>query len=207
MYRLYAIPGSCSTGIHVLLNKLGVEVEIVNRDDVENYQDIVPTNQVPALQAGDDLLTEGAAIVMYLMQEHRMAPLPGRETQEFRQWLLFNYATLHATYSKLFLVGAHGAAEDELTRQQQIDGVAERISTLWEIVEQRLSDRDFMVGDAPTVIDYLLAVYANWGNSFPTANILIGQKTRRLIKDVVARPEFQVALQREQIEHHIPEAA
>ncbi len=199
MYRLYAIPGSCSTGIHVLLQKLGVEFEIVNRDDVDNYLSLVPTNQVPALLAGDNLLTEGAAIVMYLLEKHGMAALPGRETQEFRQWLLFNYATLHATYSKLFLVGAHGAAEDEKIRQQQIDGVAERISTLWEIVEQRLSDRDFIVGDTPTVIDYLLAVYANWGNSFPTSNIRIGPKTRHLIQDVVALPEFQAALQREQI--------
>jgi glutathione S-transferase len=207
MYRLYAIPGSCSTGIHVLLNKLGVEFELVNRDAVANYQELVPTNQVPALRVGDDLLTEGAAIVMYLLEEHGMAPLPGQETREFRQWLLFNYATLHATYSKLFLVGAHGAAEDDYTRQQQIDGVAERISTLWDIVEARLSDRDVMVGDTPTIIDYLLAVYANWGNSFPTAKIRIGAKTRHLIQEVVARREFQAALQREQIDHHLPEVA
>lgn len=70
MYTLYTIPGSCSTGIHTLLNALNIPVKIINRDDVENYQEIVPTNQVPALKDGELLLTEGAAIAQYLMEKH-----------------------------------------------------------------------------------------------------------------------------------------
>lgn len=205
MYRLYSIPGSCSTGIHVLLNKLGQEVEVIRRDDVENYPEIVPTNQVPALEAGAELLTEGGAIALYLLEEHGMAPLPGVETREFRQWLLFNYATLHPTYSKLFMAGGSNVVEHPASRTVLISHIAERLSTLWEIVESRLGGREFMVGNSVSIIDYLLAVYANWGNSFPEANIVIGPRARRLIQSVIDLPEFQLAVKREAINVQLPQ--
>ncbi len=204
MYRLYVIPGSCSTGIHVLLNKLGQEVDVVRRDDVENYAEIVPTNQVPALVTDDGLLTEGSAIALYLIDKHGVAPLPGQETREFRQWLLFNYATLHPTYSKLFMAGVANVVEHAESRSVLIEHVAERLSTLWAIVENRLEGREFMVGDSATIIDYLLAVYANWGNAVPEAAIEIGPNTRRLIDRVIALPEFREAIEREEIDVRLP---
>ena len=203
MYRLYSIPGSCSTGIHALLNKLGQPVEVVYRDDVSDYQQLVPTNQVPALVDGGELLTEGAAIVMHLLEKHGAAPLPGEETREFRQWLLFNYATLHATYSKLFMVAAHSPIDHDESRALLVSDIAARLTVLWRIVETRLEGRPFMVGEAPTVIDYLLALYANWGNAFPDANIEIGPNTRRLIAAVLELPEFAEALARENVDYRI----
>lgn len=204
MYRLYSIPGSCSSGIHVLLNKLGQSVEVVRRDEVEDYAEIVPTNQVPALVFEDELLTEGAAIAQFLLEEHGMAPLPGRETREFRQWLLFNYATLHPTYSKLFMVGSSAAVEQADNRQALIDEIAERLSTLWAIVERRLQGREAMAGDAPSIVDYLLAVYANWGNSFPGARVVIGPVTRKHIQKVIDLPEFQRTIALEGITVQLP---
>ena len=41
MYQLYTIPGSCSTGIHVLLNSLDIKTDIILRDDVEDYASLV----------------------------------------------------------------------------------------------------------------------------------------------------------------------
>ena len=205
MYRLYAIPGSCSTGIHVLLNKLGQEVEVVNRDDVDDYSTLVPTNQVPALQAGDELLTEGAAIVMHLLEAYGLAPLPGREARVFRQWLMFNYATLHPTYSQLFVAGVTNVVEDAESREVLIENVSERLSALWNIVESRLEGREFMVGDSPTIIDYLLAIYANWGNAVPEARIEIGRNARRLIERVTTLPEFVKAVEREGIDVRLPQ--
>ncbi|MEM9623004.1 MAG: glutathione S-transferase family protein [Pseudomonadota bacterium] len=205
MYRLYSIPGSCSTGIHVLLNRLNQEVEIVPRDAVANYQDIVPTNQVPALQVGDELLTEGAAIVMHLLEQHDALPQAGAPLREFRQWLMFNYATLHPTYSRLFLAGVANVIEHPASRSTLIEHTAARLSELWQIVEQRLQNRKYMTGDDATVIDYLLAVYANWGNAVPEANISIGPRTRQLITNVLALPEFARAVQRENIEVRLPQ--
>ena len=205
MYRLYTIPGSCSTGIHVLLNKLGQDVELISREEIENYESLVPTNQVPALQTDGELLTEGAAIVMHLLQEHGAAPLPGRETRTFRQWLMFNYATLHPTYSQLFMAGVKNVIPPGPARDTLIQHVADRLSTLWAIVETRLEESPYMAGDTPTVIDYLLALYASWGNAVPEAPVRIGPKARKLIENVVALPEFQRAIAREKIAVALPD--
>ncbi|MEM8497789.1 MAG: glutathione S-transferase family protein [Pseudomonadota bacterium] len=204
MYQLYSIPGSCSTGIHVLLNKLGQEFDVINRDDVNDYSAIVPTNQVPALKAGDELLTEGSAIVLFLLEEHGMAPLRGEETRNFRQWLMFNYATLHPTYSQLFTAGVRNVVAHSESREQLIAHVASRLTELWRIVEHRMEGRTFMVGDSATIIDYLLAIYANWGNSVPEADITIGPNARKLIQQVLALPEFVKATEREGIDVHLP---
>ena len=69
MYTLYSLGGSCSTGITILLRKLEVPFKIIQRGDVNDYSSIVPTNQVPALKDDTLLITEGAAIVLYLLEK------------------------------------------------------------------------------------------------------------------------------------------
>ncbi|BFM14775.1 hypothetical protein R50073_09580 [Maricurvus nonylphenolicus] len=198
MYKLYSIAGSCSTGIHVLLRKLHLPVEIVMRSDVDNYNQLVATNQVPALQTDDLLLTEGASIALYLLEKHSELPEDLQQRSEFRQWLMFNYATLHPAYSKLFAV--NGAMADGEAKQALLQTLADRISELWRIVEQRLENRTYIVGDQPSLIDYLLAVYSRWGNSFPGLNIELGENTQRLIQTVMQLPEFIEAAEVEGIE-------
>lgn len=203
MYQLYSLPGSCSTGIHTLLNRYGQPVDIILRSEVADYPALVPTNQVPALRADGELLTEGAAIALMLIERH--GALPAGEEQTFRQWLMFNYATLHPAYSKLFTASAlmdPGAQQDALMTQ-----LAGRVSELWAIVEARLEGRQWMVGGEPGIVDYLLAMYSNWGNHFAAYPISIGPRARALIERVSVLPEFVTALQREQVAFALPEPA
>ena len=104
MYKIYSIAGTCSTAITVLLNKLEQPFTVIQRKDVANYSDIVATNQVPALQADNVFLTEGAASVLYLLERHPNTMLPGdvKGRAEFYRWLMFNYATLHPAHSKIY---------------------------------------------------------------------------------------------------------
>lgn len=213
MYKLYSIAGSCSTGIHVLMRKLGQPVEIVMRSEIDDYAQLVPTNQVPALQSGDRLLTEGASIALYLLERHGELPQEVEARSELRQWLMFNYATLHPAYSKLFTVGGTMADGPEKNALMQV--LAERVSELWQIVEARLLARSqaehnsaqqnrtgqtYVFGDQPSLIDYLLAVYSRWGDNFPTLNIELGEHTQRLIAHVMQLPEFVTAAEAEGIE-------
>ena len=73
MYTLYSIGGTCSTGITALLRKLDQEVSIIQRDTVDDYNKIVPTNQVPALDDSGFFLTEGAAIALYLRSDRNVS--------------------------------------------------------------------------------------------------------------------------------------
>ena len=70
MYKLYSIPGTCSTSITALIKKLGQEVEIINRDDVPDYQvSINPANQLPILEDNGTLICEGAAIAFISLRD------------------------------------------------------------------------------------------------------------------------------------------
>lgn len=104
MYTLYATPGTCSTGIHILLTVLEQEFELVYAADVDNFNEISPTGMVPVLADGDFLIREGGAIVLYLLEKHNSTMLSADpiEKSRFLQKLLFNYPTMHLAYSKLF---------------------------------------------------------------------------------------------------------
>ncbi len=202
MYTLYSIPGTCSTGITVLLEKLAVDFKTVARDDVPNYTEIVPTNAVPALKTEDgQIITEGAAIVLYLLEKHNSDMLPAdlSEKAEFLKWLMFDYATLHVAYSKLFTI-AMKVKIDETEQANVMQQLGDQTSALWAIVDKRLSDKTFILGDQATIVDYLMAIYSSWGNYFPNVKISLGQNVERFIVDVQALPEFKAGFQTEKIQ-------
>lgn len=202
MYTLYSIPGTCSTGITILLEKIAVDFKTVAREDVPNYTEIVPTNAVPALKTEDgQIITEGAAIVLYLLEKHNSDMLPAdlSEKAEFLKWLMFDYATLHVAYSKLFTI-AMKVKMDETEQANVMQQLGDQTSALWEIVDKRLSDKTFVMGDQATIVDYLMAIYSSWGNYFPNVKISLGQNVERFIVDVQALPEFKAGFQTEQIQ-------
>lgn len=198
MYTLYSIPGTCSTGITVLLTKLGASFEVIKRDDVPNYKEIVPTNQVPALKTPDgQIICEGAAIALYLLEKHQNSMLPSQDSAraEFFQWLMFNYATLHPAYSKVF--ASKGVCDNRDYQKEVMQGMADKLSDMWKIVDNRLATQKYMVGNDPTIIDYLIAIYTSWNNYFPNVKITLGENVKRLVSEITALPEFQEAYAKE----------
>ncbi|MGW8195188.1 MAG: glutathione S-transferase family protein [Desulforhopalus sp.] len=202
MYTLYTIPGSCSSGITVLLEKLHIDYTPVKREDVANYADIVPTNQVPALKLPDgQIITEGAAIVLYLLEKHKSPMLPADLSQkaEFLRWLMFDYATLHPAYGRMFAI--HYRVEmDEKQKTSVLKQLAVYVSSLWAILDKELAKKRFITGEDPTVVDYLAAIYTSWGKNFQNTEITLGTNVKRLVDQVSALPEFQAGFQRENIE-------
>ena len=183
MYTVYTIPGSCSSGIVILLEKLGVEYTPVKREDVPDYSDIVPTNQVPALKTKDgQIITEGAAIALYLLEKHKSTMLPGNlsEKAEFLRWLMFDYATLHPAYGKMFAV-KYKVELDEDARVNVLNQLADSVSALWAIVDRELENKQFITGNQPTIVDYLAAIYSSWGNNFPDITIALGKNVDLII--------------------------
>lgn len=202
MYTVYTIPGSCSSGIVVLLEKLQVEYTPVKRENVPDYSAIVPTGQVPALRCENgQIITEGAAIVLYLLEKHASdsLPLDLSRKAEFLRWLMFDYATLHPAYGKMFAI-RHKIEMDEDARIEVLRQLAESVSALWAILERELETKKFITGDQPTIVDYLAAIYSSWGNSFAEVQIELGKNVQRLINEVSHLPEFQAGYKKEDIE-------
>ncbi len=202
MYTIYTIPGSCSSGIVILLEKLQVEYTPVKREDVANYSEIVPTNQVPALKLPDgQIITEGGAIALYLLEKHKSPMLPTDLSQkaEFLRWLMFDYATLHPAYGKMFAV-QYRVQMEESERISALKQLAPSVSSLWAILDKELEKKKFITGDQPTIVDYLATIYSSWGKNFQDIDIALGKNVERLIKQVSSLSEFQAGYKRENIE-------
>src|SRR5271165_5957925 len=103
--KFYMTPGSCSTGIHILLEELEevFEVTIVNLPAGEHrrpdYVAINPKSTIPALVRRDgSVLTELPAIAHWLARSHPRARLwPAEADAEARALELMSYVvgTLH----------------------------------------------------------------------------------------------------------------
>ena len=202
MYTIYTIPGSCSSGITVLLEKLQLEYTPVKREDVANYSDIVPTNQVPALKTPDgQIITEGAAIVLYLLEKHNSSMLPADlpRKAEFLRWLMFDYATLHPAYGRMFAI-QYKAQMNENEKISVLNQFSVYVSSLWAILDKELEKKKFITGDQPTIVDYLATIYSSWGKNFQDVKISFGKNVERLIDQVSALPEFQAGFRKEHIE-------
>jgi glutathione S-transferase len=203
MYTLYSMSGSCSSAIHALLVSLDVPVTLVDHQEVENYRQINPTGQVPALDTPDGLLTEGAAICLYLIEKHNIHLECDEIT--FHRQMMFNYATLHPAYSKMFTV--HFAMEPSNEKTQLMTLLASKTAELWEILDQRLAQHDFLLGKQVSVLDYLLTLYANWGNTFPYVTIPLGENVLRVIRHVADLPTFKKVAAKEKMRFSLPSAA
>jgi glutathione S-transferase len=197
MYNLYFSPGACSLAVQVVLRELGQPFELINKASVANYQQINAVGAVPALEVDGTVLTEGAAIILYLLHKHANDLLPDEASarQQAIQQLMFANATVHPAYGKLFFLNSQLA--DGAVKQQLLRAAAEQISKLWQLVETRLQSQPYLGGQHYSAADILLAVYAGWGQFFPVT-IDIGLRAQAMIDKVRALPGYQAAVAAEQ---------
>lgn len=197
MYKFYYMPGACSLAIHALLNELRQEVEIVDRSNAQDFERLESRGMVPVLVDNGQVIREGAAIILYLLEKHKNQMLPegGLEKTRFIEWLMFANATLHPAYGRLFFIGRN--LPDGPVKEQALTAASGIISSLWESVEKQLQQSTFVCGSRLTVVDMMLAVYASWGEYFPV-DIVIGERTREIIAAVRAHSAFVKAVSDEQ---------
>jgi len=209
MYKLYYSPGACSMAVHVALNECNqpVTLEKVNLMETRTpeFLKLNPRGQVPVLVDDDQVLREGAAILIHILDKHKSPLLPasGKERDTALEWLMFGNASLHPAYGRCFFLNR--AVQDAAVKDQLLGVGFGMINKLWADVEERLGQTAYLAGDTITVGDLLIAVFANWGgyfSNYPDA-IKIGPRTKKLLQAVVSRPAYQKALETEQVEYKV----
>lgn len=206
MYKLYYGPGSCSMAIHVALLECNQQVSLEKIDLPAGQQrspeflKINARGQVPVLLEGDHVLREGAAILLHILEKHQSPLLPraGKERTAAIEWLMFGNATLHPAYARCFFLKRNATDGDEKDKLMAV--AVSQINKLWEDVEHQLSRHAFLCGDHITIADILLTVIANWSQFVP-GTIHFGPHTKKLFKNVIARPAYKKALDTEQVEY------
>ncbi|ERK10251.1 Glutathione S-transferase [Pantoea sp. AS-PWVM4] len=199
MMKLYCKPGACSLSPHIVMRECGLDFTQVNVDlqlkrteRGEDYWQINPKGQVPALQFDDGtLLTEGTAIVQYLADQkpdrHLLAPTGSLTRYHTLEWLSFIGTELHKGFSPLFRKDTP-AEYKELVREQLIKKFA--------IANQALQDKQWLMGLRFTVADAYLFVVTRWAHALQLD--LSGFTALNSWFDRVAeRPAVQAALKAE----------
>ena len=120
------------------------------------YLAINPMGKVPALKHGDTVITEQAAICMYLadlVPEKKLAPPVGSPARgSYYRWISFM-----APLEQLMVSKASGAALPD-ARMAGFGTEKDLLDTL----EAALKDREYLAGDTFTAADLLVAAYVGW---------------------------------------------
>lgn len=198
--KLFYTPGACSLSPHIVLRELGlsfaleaVDLKTKKTESGADFTAINPKGYVPALQIQDgELLTEGAAIVQYLVDKHApgtLAPVSGTvERARLNGHLNFISAELHKAFGPLF--------NPTLATEAREAAVA-NIGRKLDVIDKALADgRPYLTGQAFTVADAYLFVVLSWALNL---GVDLGRWPRlgAFNRRVAARPAVQAAISAE----------
>jgi glutathione S-transferase len=190
MLTLYHSPRSRSSRILWLLEEIGapyqVEYVTIRRADGSGARDPRnphPDRKVPALVHDSHLVTESAAICLYLSDvfpHARLGPGPGDPLRgDYLTWLFYYPGVIEP----VVIAKAKGATEADPTEKEAYDAMESRL-------RGALERGPYLLGDAFSTADILLASVFQWGPQLMPQGEPFGAYLRRLY----ARPALQRAL-------------
>lgn len=203
MLKFYFAPWSRSVGIHWLLEEIGAPYERIHIDIraaggvPEGYREIQPNKKVPAIDHNGTVVTERAAICLYLTEnftEAGLAPSPGSpDRAAFLTWLVYCDAVFDPA------VAAHAQGWSYQPGNFSFGSYEDMLSN----VRKRLARNQFIAGETFTAADTQMA-----SGLFFTINILKAVPNDPVFQDYLNRTLSRPAYQRTMaIEKEIAEAA
>lgn len=175
--KFYMTPGSCSTGIHILLEEIGLvfEAYLVNLMAGDQYKEgyltINPKGTIPTLVREDGTaLTEFQSIAWWLAKTYpKRKLLPDTLEEEVRVLEMMNYAvnTIHGQgFTRIF------TTEKFTPNLADYDAVKaqghEIVNNAFLIVNDFLAERDYLVNHF-TIADAALFYVEFWANRIEIA--------------------------------------
>ncbi len=151
--KFYMTPGSCSTGIHILLEEIGLVFEAypVNLLKGEQYRPeylaLNPKATIPTLVKEDgNALTEFQSIAWWLAKSYpRRKLLPDDLDGEVKVLEVMNYAvnTLHGQgFTRIFTTDKYSANADD--HETIVEQGRKIVGAGFELVDPQLAGRDYV---------------------------------------------------------------
>lgn len=143
------------------LEETGLEYQVRALDhtagdlDADGYVRLNPFRQVPALYDDGFVMTESAAIVLYLAEKAgKLIPSDFKGRAQVVQWCFAAVGTVEPTLTCLDLMGIFDGEKQATRLHQEVPKLAHR----WlEGVERRLEDREWIACSEFTVADIMMA--------------------------------------------------
>src|SRR5262245_58349519 len=147
-FRLYWRPGTASMAPHAALAEIGAEYELVRieRDEAQadaDYRALNPLGVVPTLVDADLVLTESAAIVLYLGDRFPEARLAPADRADYYRWLVFMTNTLQTALLQLIHPERYGG--EDVGRS-----ATEEAHRHFDLIDRRLDGREWLAADHRT---------------------------------------------------------
>ncbi|RLV60245.1 glutathione S-transferase family protein [Parashewanella curva] len=174
MITLHGTPKSRALRVSWLLEELNLDWTFSYLDFSKGanrspeYLALNPSGKMPVLQDGDLVITESAAICMYLAEKYghgKLLPKAGTlESARHHEWISFIITEFE---QPLWSMGKHKFA---LPAEVRIADM--RNTAIWEfnkaaeLAENKLPDSLYLLGDELTVADILLAQTLLWAQVF-----------------------------------------
>ncbi len=161
-FILYGRPGSAMMAPHAALAEIGVEYRLVeiDRETAQtdpDYRALNPLGVVPTLVAGDVVLTESAAIMLWLADRYPEARLAPDDRTDYYRWLVFLTNTVQTCMVRFFYPERYGGEEE-------VGAVATaEAGRLFDLVDESLEGRDWIAAEHRTGADLFLFMLTRWG--------------------------------------------
>lgn len=203
MIKLYGTPPTRALRAIWLLNELDLPHEIVPVDISTGEQltpeflALNPAAKLPVLVDGDTIISESAAIQLYLADKYGdrfpgggLIPATAEDRGRMYHWLFFLMTEIEAPLWRIALhnfiyeAGDQSATEPELAKRDALRMIA--------VMEQHMQGRDYLVGEAPTVADFNAAFTLDWARE--EALLDNAPALRAYLDALYARPRAPVTI-------------
>jgi glutathione S-transferase len=204
--KFYMTPGSCSTGIHILLEEVGLifEAHIVNLvkgDHLKSdYLAINPHGTIPTLLLDDGVaLTDFVSIARWLAENYpkrRLLPQDDAAREEALKWMNFCVGRIHGDgFRRIFTPERY--AEPSLSVEAIKSEGREIVMNALATADRHLSGKDYIVGDF-SIADAALFYVEFWADKtdMPLPENCRAHyarmKTRPSVRQVLAEEGYRV---------------
>ena len=205
--KLFYSPGSCSLASHVVLEETGAPYELVKvpvadkSNQKPEYLQINPRGFVPALAVDDWVMTENAAIMLFLAQRHpeaKLLPQEPRALAKCLEWIEWQTNTAHINFALLWRPErfVDTPADHKLIQDAGLVRVRRRLAE----IEAWLAANQFAAGPVYSAADAMFLVLYRWGwRAGEKVDASTFPHWTAYIKRLSERPAIKRVLQQEEI--------
>ena len=201
--QLYSLPTPNGVKISIMLEEIGLPYEphlvdfSINDQMTPEFLSLNPNNKIPAIldpngPAGCPLpLFESGAILLYLAEKtgQLLPPDPAGRYQTI-QWLMFQMGGIGPMFGQVGFF--HKFAGKDYEDKRPRDRYVAESQRLLSVLDGRLTDRAWIMGDTFTIADVATFPWINNLIGFYEAGDLVGIKNfpnvTRTLRSFVARP-------------------
>ena len=201
--QLYSLPTPNGVKVSIMLEETGLPYEphLVRFDANEQlspeFLSLNPNNKIPAIldpngPGGEPLaLFESGAILIYLADKTgQLLPKAGGLRYEAIQWLMFQMGGIGPMFGQVGFF--HKFAGKDFEDKRPRDRYAAESARLLNVLNRRLADRMWLVGDEYTIADIATFPWVNNLIGFYGAGELVGiadfPHVTRVLQTFLARP-------------------